>query len=158
MEAGHQGCTLRLESAPYPLSYFLEFVLTQLQLWSGKIDIIHRPHRNQMDMNVRHLQSDHGHPDSGAFYGLVDGFRHFLREDIQLGQGIGLHVKDVVGLLFWYDQYVAFDQGHDVQKGDAVIVLCDNVRRNLSIDNLREDTCHDFSKKNPGKSGMSFNM
>jgi hypothetical protein len=52
---------------------------------------------------------------------------------------LGAHVLNSIDRFLGHDQNVGWSAGVDVAKGEALLVLVDDVRRKLSIDNLGED-------------------
>jgi len=54
------------------LLHLLHFFITELQLRSGKIQVIYRADRYQMQMGMGHFQSHHTHADSFTRYHLAN--------------------------------------------------------------------------------------
>ena len=95
-----------------------------------------------MNVRVRHLQPDHGHPDPLAGNGTLDLLRHVPGKQVDATQQPFVKVKEVVDLLFGDDEGVPLREGLDVEEGEELVVLGDAVARDVPGDDFAEDGGH----------------
>lgn len=91
-----------------------------LELLVGELDVVAEVHiafalqRHQVDMRVRHFQSQHGHPHLGAGADLLDALGHAASKALQLGVEPLVQVKQVIDLFLGNAEHMALDHGVDV--------------------------------------------
>ena len=86
---------------------------------------------DEMDVGMRHFQSDDSHTYALARHGFLDGLGHFLGKDHHAADFVILKVEDVVVFAFRNHQGMAFGDGIDVHEGKKAVVFSNFVARDF---------------------------
>ena len=105
-----------LELPSYACRDGFHFVGRELQLRVGEVHVGFPLDGDEVDVRVRHFQSDDGHADARAGHGLFDGLGYPLGEEHEAAQGVIVQVEDVVVFHFGHHERVPFGQGVDVEE------------------------------------------
>lgn len=100
---------------------------------------------DEMDVRVRHLQTDDGHPYPFAGQGFLEGHRHLLGKDHHGGNFIVVEMKDIVNFPLGDDQRVAFCDRVDVEEGEEMLVFRNLVARDFPFHYSCEYGSHGFA-------------
>ena len=92
-----------------------------------------------MDVSVGHFQSQHHLCHLLTGEGTSDGQRHALGKELERGQFVVVHIKDVIYLAARNHQRVTLHQRINVKECVELLVLCALVARNLTCSNLTEN-------------------
>ena len=119
----------------------------------GEIEVAGFVERHQMDMCMRHVDTDDRDTDFDTGAGFLEAFGHLAAELMQIDKEVVVEVEDIIHLFLGDAEHVARDNGVDVEEGETVVGLCDLVAGDF--------TCH-YSGKNGwhrvGINGFSVNL
>ena len=109
-----------------------------------EIDVFFTVYRDEVDMGVRNFEAQYhdGYPFAVDFF-LYFPCDSFGEDDHSLECPI-VEVENIVGLLFRYDQRVAFGQRIDVEKGVITVVLGYFIAGDFAPDDFGENSRHAF--------------
>lgn len=82
-------------------------------------------HGHQVDMSVRHFQSQDCYSDFATRDSLFQCFGYLLGEQHHPGKLVVVNIEDIVGLMFGNDQRVSPIYRIDVEEGKVMVVLGD---------------------------------
>ena len=88
---------------------------------------------------------------------LIQGTRNLVRHSEQVRRQLSRQVGPTVNLRAGNEQQVTFRQRHDVQEGDAVLVLPDEAAGNLALDNLGKNRAHNTLLYAPSSARLKLN-
>ena len=91
---------------------------------------------------MRHVQSDHCHPDPFARHSSTDMRGNLFRKSHHPGQFLVVQIEDVIDLTLRNHQRMSLSQRINIQKCVKILVFCDLVTGDLPIDDLRENRSH----------------
>ena len=98
--------------------------------------------RHQMDMGMRHFESDNSHCDAFAGDGFLDGISHMFGEHHHLSEFFIVDIEDVVGFMFGNDEGMSCRQGVDVEKSKKLFVFGDFITGDFALNDFSEDGGH----------------
>ena len=119
-----------------------EFLLCQLEVLLLEVEIAFAGDGNQVDMGMRHFETDDGHTDAFARDGFLDGSCNLLGKHHHLTEFLVIDIENVVGFVLGDDKGMAFRQRIDVEKSKKAIVLCNLIARDLAVDDSGENARH----------------
>ena len=93
-------------------------------------------HRDEVDMGVRHLETENHLCHFLAGEGSLDGLSHFLGEDFKFGQVLVFHVEDIVNFFSWNHQCVTFTDRADIEECIKLVAFCTLVAGDFTSSNL----------------------
>lgn len=132
--------------------HFCKLFSRKLQLGIGEKHIFLALHRNQMNMSMRHFQTQDSHSNLLTRKSLSDSQCYLLGKNVHSGQFFIFQIKDIVYLTFRNDQRMSFYQRIDVQKCEELLVLRNFITGNFACYNSTEYGCHnDNILKKQGK-------
>ena len=132
--------------------HFCKLFSRKLQLGIGEKHIFLALHRNQMNMSMRHFQTQDSHSNLLTRKSLSDSQCYLLGKNVHSGQLFIFQIKDIVYLTFRNDQRMSFYQRIDVQKCEELLVLRNFITGNFACYNSTEYGCHnDNILKKQGK-------
>ena len=136
----------------------------RIQLFGGRvllrvsgIVISHAVSREQVDVGVRNVEARNHQSHTVLIKGLVQGTRNLMRHSEQVRRQLSRQVGPTVDLSAGNEQQVTFRQGHDVQEGDAVLVLPDEAAGNLTLNNLGKNRAHNTLLHAPSSARLKLN-
>ena len=99
----------------------------KLQLPAGKIKIIGAVDRYQMQMSMRHLQSDDGQPATIAGECSFNSMRNRFCKYQHLSQIVIRHIEEFIYLYLGDHQHMPFLEGKNIEERIELIILRDLV-------------------------------
>ena len=88
--------------------------------------------RNKVDVRMRHLQPNYGHPYPEAGHGLAKPLRHRAGKQPKVGIFLLRKVEDVVGFFFRDREHMALYQRIYIQKSQEIFVFLNLVGGNFA--------------------------
>lgn len=119
-----------------------EFLLRQLEVLLLEVKVTLAGDGYQVDVGVRHLETDDSHSDALAGDGFLYGFGNLLGKHHHLTEFFVIDIEDVVGFMLGDNEGMAFRQGIDVKKGKKPIVFGDFIAWDLATDDSGKDARH----------------
>ena len=101
-------------------------------------------HRYKVNVCMWHLKANHGDTYPFTRDCLTDCRRHSPCEVPELTIGFCIQVENIIDLPLRYHQYMSTNQRHDVQKGEAMLVLGHLVARDFTPYDFAEDRGHEW--------------
>src|SRR3546814_598491 len=87
------------------------FLVTQLELRAGKIDIMDIVDRDQVNMSVGHFQPYYGYAHTLAGDHFSDAKSDFFREQLQARKKFVVQAEDIIDLFLWDYQVCPLARG-----------------------------------------------
>ena len=127
-----------LECSVDLLGQSLHLLCWELEFGFAEIHVAFLTDGDEVDVSMRHFESDDRHSDLGAGHNTAERCGHMLGENVHLGQCGVVEVEDVVHFLAGDDKGVSFGEGIDVEEGIELFAFGALVGRDFS--------CSDFTK------------
>ena len=96
----------------------------------------------EMDVGMRHFETDNGHADALARDGFLYGLGHMLGKHHHLTEFLIFDIEDVIGLVFGNDERMTFRQRIDVEKCKKTVVFGNFITRDFTVDDSGKDGRH----------------
>ncbi len=127
--------------------YFSHFFIRQTEFRSSHAYLAFPLKGDEVYVCMWHFGANDHHSDPLASNRLVKCFGNFFCKEHQASEGATVQIKEVVHLLFRYDEGVPFCHRVDIEEGDKMLRLCHFVARDFSVDDAGKNGGHDFEGK-----------
>ena len=98
----------------------------------GEVEVGGSVERDEMDVCMRHVDSDHCHPYLDARADLFEAFSYGLAEEVQFDKKLIVNIEDIIDLFLGNTEDVAFGDGTDIEECKAVVSFCHFIAGNLA--------------------------
>ena len=129
-----------LECSTDGISHGLHLLSRKLELGVGEEHVFLALHGDEVDMCMRHFQTQDGFADLHAGDDLLDGTSHAGCEDMEAGNLIVLKVEDIIYFATGDDERVPLHHRIDVEESIELLIAGAAIAGDFACGDFTEDT------------------